>query len=259
MNNSRLIELYTKTSKHSHYQVLATPLKAIIPDDMQNIQSRWENERLRFIMDYLPYKDASLADIGGNTGYFTLELMHRGAKKALLLEGNKAHGDFVSEATSILGWLDKVTIRSVYMTFQEDISQIDVDVCLLLNVLHHVGDDYGDQSQSIDEAKNSILRSLSLLSHRAKYLAFQLGFNWKGDKKFPLFEKGTKRELIDFVEHGVRDCWLIQKIGIAEKTNDTVVYKELNKDNIQRDDALGEFLNRPLFIMKSKLYGKEIT
>lgn len=100
----------------------------------------------------------------------------------------------------------------------------------------------------------------TILAERGvKYLAFQLGFNWKGDKKFPLFEKGTKSELIDFIEHGVPDCWSIQKIGIAERTIDTVAYKELNKDNIQRDDALGEFLNRPLFIMKSKLYGKEIT
>jgi len=259
MSNLCLIDLYNKTSKHSHYQVLATPLKEIIPVDMQNIRSRWERERLDFILNNLPYKDVSIADIGGNTGYFTLELIYRGARTALFFEGNKTHSSFVREAISVLGWQDKVQIYPYYMTFKDDISLIDVDVTLLLNVLHHVGDDYGDQSQSIIDAKRNILHSLSLLSYRSKYLVFQLGFNWKGDKDSPLFEKGTKKELIDFIAHGVRDSWLIEHIGIAEKENDRVFYNELDADNIQRKDSLGEFLNRPLFIMKSKLYGKEIT
>ena len=259
MNNSLLIDLYTMASKHSHYQVLATPLKELIPDDMQNIRSRWEEERLYFILKHLPCKDVALADIGGNTGYFTLEFIHRGAQLALFIEGNKAHSSFVHEAAFALGWQDKVKIYPSYMTFEDDLSLIDVDVTLLLNVLHHVGDDYGDQSQSINEAKSNILRSLFRLSCRTKFLVFQLGFNWKGNKKYSLFDEGTKKELIDFVEHGVRDSWLIKHIGIAENSNDKVFYNELNSHNIQRQDSLGEFLNRPLFIMESKLYGKEIT
>jgi hypothetical protein len=258
MCNSLLIDLYHKTSKHSHYQVVATPLKEIIPDDMQNIRSRWEEERLRYIDKHLPCKDISLADIGGNTGYFTLEFIHRGAKAAAFIEGNKAHSDFVREAASALGWQDKVTIHPWYMTFEDDISLIEVDVTLLLNVLHHVGDDYGDQSQSISAAKRSVLRSLYLLSYRTKYLAFQLGFNWKGDINLPLFEGGTKRELINFVEYGVRGSWEINNIGAAEKINGTVTYNEINSDNVKRNDSLGEFLNRPLFIMESKRYGSEV-
>lgn len=258
MSNSRLIELYDKTSKHSHYQVLATPLREIIPTGMQNAHYRWENERLNFIVKHLSYKDASLADIGGNTGYFTLEFIYKGAKSVLFVEGNKAHNDFVREATSVLNWQDKVIIYPRYMMFKDDISLIDVDVTLLLNVLHHVGDDYGDKSQSISEAKNNILRSLSSLSRQTKYLVFQLGFNWKGDINFPLFEGGTKQELIDFVEHGTQDSWAIESIGIAEKANGKVFYDKVSADNIRRKDSLGEFLNRPLFIMKSKRYG-EIT
>ncbi len=259
MNNSHLIDLYNRTSKHSHYQVLATPLKALIPNKMHNIRSRGEEERLYFILKHLPCEDIALADIGGNTGYFTLEFIHRGARSALFIEGNKVHSSFVHESISALGWQDKVKIYPSYMTFEEDLSLIDVDVTLLLNVLHHVGDDYGNQSQSINEAKNNILRSLFRLSRKTKFLVFQLGFNWKGNKEHPLFKEGTKRELIDFVEYGTRGSWSIKHIGIAENSNDRVFYNELNSHNIQRQDSLGEFLNRPLFIMESKLYGKEIT
>ena len=64
---------------------------------------------------------------------------------------------------------------------------------------------------------------------------------------------GTKGEVIDFVDSGTRDTWSIQSVGIAETSNARIVYKNLNSNNIQRQDTLGEFLNRPLFIMKSKL------
>ena len=259
MNISHLIDLYTRTSKHSHYQILATPLKKLIPNEMQKIRSRWEEERLHFILKHLPYKDITLADVGGNTGYFTLEFIHRGAKSALFIEGNHAHSSFVHESVYALGWQDKVKIYPSYMMFEDDLSLIDVDVTLLLNVLHHVGDDFGNQSQSINEAKNNILRSLFCLSYRTKFLVFQLGFNWKGNIEYPLFREGTKRELIDFVKYGTRDSWLIKYIGIAENSNDRVSYNELNSFNIKRQDSLGEFLNRPLFIMESKLYGKETT
>ncbi len=254
MNKSSLIDLYNKTSKHSHYQVLATPLKEIIPDDMQDVHSRWEEERLHYILNKLPCKDITVADIGGNTGYFTMELIYSGAGSALYIEGNKAHSSFVQEAVTALGWQDKVNVFPEYVKFDDDLTFLNVDVTLLLNVLHHVGDDYGHQYQSVHEAKKNILHSLHRLSHRSQYLVFQLGFNWKGNKNYPLFEKGTKKELIDFVERGVRDSWSVEHIGIAEKSESTIIYNDMNPGNIKRQDSLGEFLNRPLFIMKSRLY-----
>lgn len=84
-------------------------------------------------------------------------------------------------------------------------------------------------------------------------MAFQMGFNWMGNKNTCLFTNGTKAELIDYVKAGCQDAWDILAIGIA--VNDPqghIVYQDLNGENIHRNDALGEFLNRPLFIMKSK-------
>ncbi|MCF6204852.1 MAG: hypothetical protein L3J59_14485, partial [Methylococcaceae bacterium] len=90
------------------------------------------------------------------------------------------------------------------------------------------------------------------LSRKTRYLVFQLGFNWKGDVKKPLFKNGTKEEMISFITKGVESSWEVKSIGIAEKTNNKYIYKNINTNNIKRDDSLGEFLNRPLFILKSK-------
>ena len=46
---------------------------------------------------------------------------------------------------------------------------------------------------------------------------------------------------------------MIRNIGIAESAGDKIIYNELDSKNIERQDSLGEFLNRPIFIMESKL------
>ncbi len=238
-------------SKHSQYQALAAPIKHLIPTGKLKIHSRFEQERLEFILNHLTVAGSIFADIGGNTGFFTLELISRSARLVFFIDGNREHCDFVKESIDILGWQDRIVIYPHYLRFDDDLAQINVDVCLLLNVLHHVGDDYGDCQESIEAARRSILDSLIRLSNHSKLLILQLGFNWKGDKNLPLFSKGTKRELIDFVESGTRRAWKIRYIGIAERTLCGVTYKEVNSDNIERDDSLGEFLNRPVFIMES--------
>ena len=44
----------------------------------------------------------------------------------------------------------------------------------------------------------------------------------------------------------------IVKIGIPVQRDGRIVYEDVCPENNERDDAMGEFLNRPLFIMKSK-------
>ncbi len=252
MNDSRLIQLYNKISKHSNYQVLASPLRKHIPAEKLETRSRFEQERLDYVLGKVPYQSCTLLDIGGNTGFFSFEFIEQGARSVTFIEGNKEHSDFVQEAVAMLGWKEKFSVENRYTKFKDDLATLDVDICLLLNVLHHVGDDYGDPSQPIESAKQNILKSLSALAKHTKYLIFQLGFNWKGDVRLPLFANGTKRELIEFVEEGTKDSWLIRNIGIAESAGDNIIYNEQNSKNIERQDSLGEFLNRPIFIMESK-------
>ena len=254
MNNNKLLELYNKTSKHSHYQVLSKPLRDLLSTNGYIIKSRFEQERFNYLTKHLTLNNFSLVDIGGNTGFFTLESIHHGAASVLYIEGNNTHCDFVKEAVRILKWENRVTIHNEYINFQKDLFYINSDICLLLNVLHHVGDDYCKDKTFIEQAKTEIIHSLINLHKHTRYLIFQLGFNWKGNTNTPLFTGGTKKEIIHFIENKISEQWTIECIGIAEKTDGTVTYNEINNENIKRNDLLGEFLNRPIFILKSKYF-----
>jgi len=252
MNNiEKLKLLYEQSSKHSNYQLLSTKLTKLIGDNIE-VKSRHEKERLQFLLKNLDFKNKNILDIGGNTGYFSFELIENGANHMDYIEGNKAHADFVKLASEVLEISEKIEVINKYLNFENEMNDKNYDIILLLNVLHHLGDDYGDKYLSIDKAKEKILEQLNSLANKTSILVFQLGFNWKGDRNYCLFEHGTKKELIDFVSKGICNNWEIVKIGIAERNNDSIVYNQLNEQNIQRDDSMGEFLNRPIFILKNK-------
>ena len=68
----------------------------------------------------------------------------------------------------------------------------------------------------------------------------------------PLFDGGEKREMIEFITTGTADLWDLKDIGIAVSSDQGIVYEDLDSNNIQRMDELGEFLNRPVFIFQLK-------
>lgn len=246
-----LIKKYSEFSKHSHYQILPNSLKRIIGVHGVNIKTRFEKKRLDYILKKINIERKSILDIGGNIGYFTFEFIEKKAKKVHYYEGNKNHSDFVKLAASALGIDNSIKITNNYFSFSKK-EKKEFDVILLLNVLHHVGDDYGNKIKTIGEAKAKILSELNSLEFFSEYLIFQMGFNWKGKKDLCFFENGTKKELIDFVRKGIKKNWDIVSIGIAQNGNNFIEYVDLNSQNIERNDDLGEFLNRPIFIFKSK-------
>jgi SAM-dependent methyltransferase len=251
-NIARLKTLYVKATKHSNYQVLPEKLVLILGNDME-VKSRYENERLTFILKNLEIQNKTILDIGGNTGFFTIELIENGAKHVDYYEGNQDHSEFVRLASELLGISMKVNVINKYLNFENELNNKHYDVILLLNVLHHLGDDYGDKSLSLNNAKKVMLNQLNSLADKTSFLVFQLGFNWKGNRNCCLFELGTKKEMVDFISNGTKNFWKVHTIGVAEKENDRIIYKTLNSENIKRMDSLGEFLNRPLFILKSEL------
>ncbi len=247
----KLLDLYNRTSKHSNYQILFPALYAWLPRDRVNTHSRYEKERLDYILSKIDVRDKSFCDIGCNTGYFSFSLLDGGAKHGLLYEGNRTHAEFVTLAGEQLGWAEKLTVRDTYFDFQSCHGE-HVDLLLLLNVLHHVGDDY-DHAADAAQARQKILSTLNSLTPMADAMVFQLGFNWMGDRNKPLFSCGTKQEMIRYLAEGIKEHWQITAIGIAERQQGgTVVYNDLNDGNAARDDALGEFLNRPIFILKRR-------
>lgn len=246
-----LKSLYSQSSKHSNYQVLSNKLSNVLSNKEITVSSRYEKERLYFIADMMELKNKTILDIGGNTGFFSLELIDLGIKKVCYYEGNNTHAEFVKKAVKLLEVEDLVEIYNEYFLFEEKPIDKKFDITLLLNVLHHIGDDYDDKSLSIEKAKENIISSLNNLSKKTNKIVFQLGFNWKGDKNLGLFENGTKEEMISFIENGIKNFWKIKSIGIAEQVNNNIIYKEINENNIKRNDNLGEFLNRPIFILES--------
>lgn len=253
--HQHLINLYEKTSKHSNYQILSARLSKIIDSNSLQIKSRFEKQRLAYILSKIRVKGKTILDVGGNTGFFSFEIVDNGAVSVDYFEGNNDHADFVNEAAKILNE-NKITIHNSYFSFsnaQMCSFNSCYDISLLLNVLHHYGHDYGKGEAKIQETKEEIIKQLNLMSGKTKIIVFQLGFNWKGDKTKPLFENGTKSEMIKFIEEGTKSYWEILNIGVAEQVDKDIQYFDLNEQNIQRNDKLGEFLNRPIFIMQSKM------
>ena len=78
------------------------------------------------------------------------------------------------------------------------------DVVFLMNVLHHIGDDYGDSAITLKEAKENIIFQLNGMAEKTKYMVFQMGFNWKGNRDKGLFENGTKEEMVEFIKEGTK-------------------------------------------------------
>ncbi len=251
MTAPSLLDLYHVASKHSNYQVLPTALAPFLHNDDITVQSRCERERLAYIMAKLPVAGRHVADIGGNTGFFSFELLARGASRIEYYEGNAAHHGFVSAAAAQLGLSERLHAHHEYVTFEAG-GLPRVDATLLLNVLHHLGDDFGDPALAREAAKQHMLDCLATMAQSTEQLVFQLGFNWKGDRHLPLFPAGSKAEMIDFLTVGTAADWTIVAIGIAERRDGEVRFRDLTSANISRDDSLGEFLNRPIFILQSR-------
>ena len=244
----KLVELYEQASKHSNYQILPPELAQYIPEGNLHVKSRYEKERMDYIQKKLELGGAVFCDIGCNCGYFSFACMKAGAGAGDLYEGNPAHAEFVKTAAEVLGLSEVLTVHNEYFTFEENTGR-RYDVGLLLNVLHHVGDDYG-KVQNMADAKEHILEELARMASYTGKLVFQLGFNWMGDRNRCLFETGTKEEMINWLKEGIKGYWDIEFTGIAVRRDGRVVYEDRNADNSRRMDELGEFLNRPIFILR---------
>ncbi|AKJ38886.1 class I SAM-dependent methyltransferase [Methanosarcina barkeri] len=257
MNNQfseELLRLYTAKSKHSAYQQLPESLLSIMGYPRLEVVRRYEKERFEFILESFSLAHSSILDIGGNTGYFTISAIEHGADHVDYYEGNDNHANFVYIASLALGIAEKIKINKQYFGFKLNaVDQKQYDICFCLNVLHHLGDDFGCQSIGLSNAKTKMIESLDNLAYYVNVIFFQMGFNWKGDRNIPIFENGTKKEMIQFIADGVSDKWEIVDIAIPENVNGKIKYKKASSENIERNDKLGEFLNRPIFVLKSKV------
>lgn len=253
--SAELQRLYEAKSKHSSYQSLPTQLVRLFGSSAEISEAgRSEKARLDYILPRIDLYGKNVLDIGGNTGYFTFEAIEHGARNVKYYEGNSEHALFVKTAASHLDLSGKLDVINEYFTFGSRVLNGNVNICFCLNVVHHLGDDFGDPDVDKKTAKSLMLESINALADDCEYLAFQMGFNWKGDVELPLFDRGTKVEVIEFVKTGIQGNFDILNCGVATGDRSGVVYKEISEQNSDRNDDLGEFLNRPIFILKSNRY-----
>jgi len=248
----KLAELVALKSKHSVYQLLHPLLQPLVSSEYQPL-GKHEVERQRYMAEHLSIEGRKILDIGANTGYFSFAAIEAEASKVVCFEGNAEHASFIENAANYLGVSDKILVKDEYFNFQNDEKE-RYDTTLCLNVLHHLGDDFGDPTLSLSAAKVEMINSLNRLAARTVRCWIQLGFNWKGNRHCPLFANGTKRELIDFVQQGTQGHWVIDRIAVVDPVSQR--YVDASPENLQRFDSLGEFLNRPLFLLTSQSNGR---
>ncbi len=234
-------------SKHSAYQLLHPSLLPLLGELPQPV-GKHEAQRQHFMERQLPLAGLRLLDIGANTGYFSFAALKAGAAGVVSQEGNAEHARFIALAAQALGLGSRLEVRPGYYSFAEPGAE-HFDLTLCLNVLHHLGDDFGDPALDLDSAKLEMLAALNRLATHTRHCWLQLGFNWKGDRTRPLFAHGTKAELIDFVSAGTAGHWRVDDIAVVDPRSGE--YEPVNARNLAREDSLGEFLNRPLFRLTS--------
>ena len=180
---------YLKTkSKHSEYQLLPERLRILLGISSKKMINHYEIERLNFICNSVEIQDKNILDVGANTGFFTFELLDRSAKKSICFEGNKEHAEFIRLSSKIMCMESKIDVYNRYFDFDADLNNINTEIVILLNVLHHVGDDYGDKKLSKNKVLDQIASTLEKISKVTSILIFQLGFNWQGKINQPLFK-----------------------------------------------------------------------
>ena len=242
--------LYDAHSKHSSYQLVHPSLLPLLGSAQGLPKGKNEVQRQQSMQGLLRFEGRSVLDIGANTGYFSFAALAQGARQVVAQEGNAHHAQFIASAAAQLGVGERLQVRSGYYDFNRPHAEV-FDICLCLNVLHHLGDDFGDPQLNIVQAREQMRDGLNRLAHNARHVFLQIGFNWKGQVGQSLFEGGEKAALIEFVTEGVAGHWRVDDVLIASGFGGS--YEPLNGRNVARDDSRGEFLNRPLFRLSSLL------
>ena len=243
----KIAALLDAKSKHSSYQNVHP--KILEKVGVQYVpQGKAEEERWSYMSRHYSFSDMRVLDIGANTGFFSVGAVLEGAREVLAVEGNTEHAQFIEASAELLQKNDILKVQNSYFKFENN-SERHYDLTFCLNVLHHLGDDFGNPQYDKQQAKKAMKEKLRNLSVASKFCWFQLGFNWKGDRNECLFLEGSKRELVSFVVEACQGAWEIDEIAVF--CPESKAYKLLKGELFDRFDPLGEFLNRPLFLLRS--------
>lgn len=212
-----------------------------------------DHERASFMFENKSVHHARVLDIGANQGYFTVEAALRGAGQVDAYESNAIDGDFLFRASQAFAELQSVRSLTLGYDFHVPNQGRWSDV-ICLNVLHHTGRYFDEGVDNMLDAKATMAKHLQGLLTGGASVWFQLGFNWKGDEKQPMFEHGTKREMTEYVDRLLAGRGRIAKIGIynpCSEMYEQATFGDWAHPLWARVERLGEFANRPLYLIES--------
>lgn len=213
-----------------------------------------DEQRAAFMFAHHSVQGRRVLDIGANQGYLSVEAALRGAAQVDAFESNEVDGTFLSQTAKHISGLEKMRVHPVGYNFdQPNNKQWDCVICL--NVLHHIGRYFDTHIQDMDEAKVLMGQHLKRLLSTGGSVWLQLGYNWKGDTQRPMFLHGTKYEMTDFVHNMVEKYADVSIIGLYNpNANKYERFEKIVTSHTlwSRIESLGEFGNRPLYLIKSK-------
>jgi hypothetical protein len=217
-----------------------------------------------------------LADVGANTGFFTLSLAHRYHHLFVsAYEPNPNHARLIRILAKSFGIANvKAVPKGVSLGNSNRVGKHDA--VLHLNVLHHAGFDFDPElPREMSHFTEYSVRYLSGLGKRFGWMIFQMGSNWGGDKSRPLIARDDHAgKLIYFSSLLVKGGWELVKIAYPLRTESgEIVYRNLPAELVNSlnfdpesvesrhldseisrfnlDQFPGEFYKRPMFICKS--------
>jgi SAM-dependent methyltransferase len=274
MQDDALIEqlrcLYRDNSKHSHYQ----NVPIFVRDSLgysEAIDESWRGDtaRYEYLVNALALQPGQLvADVGANTGYFVLSLAYAYPQcQFVAYETNSNQVQYMRLIVKAFG-LTNIRVEQAAITLAE-IDSLPVFDCMLhLNVLHHAGCDFDSELVCAPREFPPYAKAyLTKLAGKATTLAFQMGYNWGGNKSAPLVSPLDQLGMLSLLTQiFATECWRIESVSFpAHQDQQTVRYihvadsEFLGQKVSSAIDAChlgsfkGEFYRRPLLLSRSLL------
>lgn len=272
----QLQQLYRDSTKHANYQNVPTFVQEAL-GYQESIDESWRGDTARYayLLRELDLQSGQyVADVGANTGFFALSLAHRYPNcRFAAYETNPNHVNFIRLVADAFE-LGNVTVqaKSVDLAGIDDLPNFDV--LLHLNVLHHAGQDFDSGLVTEPQEMTPYAEAyLSKLAKRASTLAFQMGYNWGGDKTRPIIAPENQMAMVAWLSNLFRRTgWQISAMAFATRNDfSEIMYRNLPVelaravhpacsdsavlarviDAYHLEQFTGEFHRRPLGICRS--------
>jgi hypothetical protein len=276
VNVDQLKKLYFDDSKHAVYQNIpgfiqkALGFTVTIDEKWRGDTARWDNLKENLDVNYIQ----SLGDIGANTGFFSLSIAHRFPQLTVhAYEANQNHHHFIDIIKNQFH-LANIHAHNQFINLN-GIGKLSTHDCLLnLNVLHHAGVDFDKDAVCFESFFDYACRYLDKLSHKSKKMIFQMGFNWGGNKNYPIvLVNDDPGKILFLAKIFQKSGWRIEKIFTMKKP-DVFKYFEMPSEisssldtNLKKAEKLlynyyikyrlvtfSEFYRRPIFYCSSRVF-----